>query len=410
MPTMPQTRLIELYEDLHRNPELSFNEHLTAGVVSAVLRDLGFVVEEGQGGTGVVGILGRGTGPVVWLRADMDALPVVEATGVTYTSEVDGVAHACGHDVHVACLLGAATELAYRKDWGGTVVLIFQPAEELVKGAQAMVDSGIISRLPNPQVVLAQHVAPLPAGVLGYTPGPMWAATDSLTITIFGSGGHGSRPETTIDPVVIAAATILRLQTIVSREVATTETAVLTVGAVNAGSKHNIIPETATLLVNIRTYDPDVRKRVLASVNRIVFAESQAAGASRAPEVQLVESSPTLVNDLDAGRQTLPALHSVVGAANVIDPGPLPSSEDVQVLSAAAGAPLVFWLLGGAAPEHFSDLSSVKSVMEIVRTLPSNHSPQYCPVEIPTLAIGVDALVAAALIWLDPNTEGDHYV
>lgn len=396
-------RLVELYEDLHRNPELSFEEHRTAGIVATSLRDLGFDVDEGQGGTGVVGTLVRGPEPVVWLRADMDALPVIENTGLAYASENPGVSHACGHDIHVTCLLGAASVFATRGDWTGTVVLIFQPAEELAKGAQAMVDSGIIRRLPSPRVVLGQHVAPLPAGTLGYTPGPMWAATDSLTITIFGRGGHGSRPETTVDPVVIAAAAILRLQTIVSREVATTETAVVTVGAINAGSKHNIIPETATLMMNIRTYDPGVRTRVLSSVNRVVIAEAQAAGAPRAPELQIVESSPTLVNDPAAGKRTLPALQSVVGDANVLDPGPLPSSEDVQILSTAARAPLVFWLLGGAAPESFTDAAGVREVMEVVRTLPSNHSPEYCPVESPTLGIGVDALVAAALAWLGPN-------
>ncbi|WP_119869956.1 amidohydrolase [Frondihabitans sp. 762G35] len=395
-----ESRVVEIYEDLHRHPEVSFAETRTAGIAARALRDLGFTVEEGIAGTGVVGVLTCGSGPTVWLRADMDALPVQEETGLPYSSTVAGVSHACGHDVHVACLIGAAEELAEADDWRGTVVAVFQPAEELAKGARAMIDDGIVARLPRPDVVLGQHVAPLPAGTMGLTPGPMWAATDSMRVTIFGRGGHGSRPETTVDPVVIAAATILRLQTIVARETSASQVAVVTVGAVNAGTKHNIIPETATLLVNARTYDPAVRDRVLASITRIVNAEAEAAGAPRLPELILEESSPTLVTDVDACERARPALEAVVGEGRVMDPGPLPSSEDVQVLATAAGAPIVFWLLGGADPALFAGAQGMAGIASVVGSLPSNHSPSYHPVERPTLANGVAALVGTARAWL----------
>lgn len=394
------SRLHGVYEDLHRHPELSFQEHRTAGIAAQWLRECGFDVTEGIGGTGVVGVLLRGDGPTVWLRADMDALPVAEATELPYRSEVEGVSHACGHDVHVTCLMGATAELTAADTWQGTVVAVFQPAEETARGAQAMVDDRLLDRVPAPDVVLGQHVAPLPAGTIGLTPGPMWAATDSLRVTLFGRGGHGSRPDTTVDPIVMAAATIMRLQTIVAREVASTDTAVVTVGAVQAGSKHNIIPDTATLLVNVRTYDSAVRERVLASIERIVVAEAQAAGAPRQPEITYEESSPTLVNDVAACARTRPALEAIVGAAGVFDPGPLPSSEDVQILSTAAGAPIVFWLLGGADPAAFTGATTREQLAVAVASVPSNHSPRYHPVPEPTLQLGVAALVQAARAWL----------
>ncbi|MGK5682889.1 amidohydrolase [Actinoplanes sp. URMC 104] len=397
---MDPARLRAVYEDLHRHPELSFQEHRTAGIAAAWLRECGYEVVEGLGGTGAAGVLRRGDGPVVWLRADMDALPVAEETGLPYASGVDGVSHACGHDMHVTWLMGAAAELASARDWRGTVVAVFQPAEELAKGAQAMVDDGLADRVPRPDIVLGQHVAPLPAGSIGLTPGPMWAASDSLRVTVHGRGGHGSRPETTVDPVVIAAATVLRLQTIVSREVSTAETAVVSVGSVQAGTKHNIIPDTATLLLNVRTYDAKVRDRVLAAIRRIVAAEAAAAGAPRDPVVVLEESTPTLTNDVAAAERTRPALESVAGPGRVFDPGPLPSSEDVQVLATAAGAPITYWLQGGADPALFAGATTREQLMEVAGRIPSNHSPQYHPVPHPTIEAGVASLLAAARAWL----------
>ncbi len=357
---------------------------------------------EGVGGTGVVGVLRNGPGPTVALRADMDALPVAEETGLPYASTVDGVMHACGHDVHVTCLLGAATTLdAVRDTWCGTLVVVFQPAEETVSGAQAMVDDDLFARVPRPDVVLGQHVAPIPAGMLGLRSGPAFAATDSLKVTLHGTGGHGSRPESTVDPVVMAAATVLRLQTLVAREVAATDTAVLTVGALNAGTKANIIPDRAELLLNVRSYDESVRSHLLDAIGRVVRAESDASAAPRPPDVEHLQSAPAAVNDADAALRTAAALEVVVGAGRVVDPGPVTGSEDVGVLATAAGAPLVFWLLGGADPAAFAGASTPEQLMRAMAAQPSNHSPRYAPVEDPTLRVGVAALTAAARAWLD---------
>jgi hippurate hydrolase len=393
-------RLRSIYEDLHAHPELSMHESRTAGVAAAWLRDHGYVVHEGIGTTGVVGVLANGPGPTVLLRADMDALPVHERTGLPYASRTDGVMHACGHDVHVTCLLGATAELAARRaTWRGTLVALFQPAEETASGARAMVDDALFERVPRPDVVLGQHVSPLPAGVLGLRSGAAFAATDSLRVTLHGRGGHGSRPETTVDPVVMAAAAVMRLQTVVSREVAGGDTVVLTVGAISAGTKANIIPDRAELLLNVRSADPVVRERVLRSIERIVAAEADAAGAPRPAEVEPFESAPAVVNDAEACERTRVALESVVGAGRVVDPGPVTASEDVGVLAGAAGAPLVFWLLGGADPAVFADAASMPEMAAVIAGIPSNHSPHYAPVPEPTLALGVAALVAAARTW-----------
>ncbi|MDI1463417.1 amidohydrolase [Catellatospora sp. KI3] len=402
MATESAERLRGVYRDLHAHPELSFQEHRTAGIAAAWLRESGFEVIEPVGTTGVAGLLRNGPGPTVLLRADMDALPVREATGLPYASTVDGVMHACGHDMHVTCLLGAAAALAgSRADWSGTVTVVLQPAEELAQGAAAMVADGLFERIPRPDVVLGQHVAPLPAGTIGLRPGPAFAATDSLRVTLYGSGGHGSRPETTVDPVVMAAATVLRLQGIVAREVSGNDTAVVTVGALNAGTKNNIIPDDAELLLSVRTFDTEVRGRVLAAIERIVRAEAQASGARQQPRIEQTESAPAVLNDPAAAERTRAALAAVVGAGRVVDPGPVTGSEDVGVLAAAAGAPLVFWLLGGADPAAFEGASSPSELARVVAGLPSNHSPRYAPVEEPTISVGVAALASAARHWLD---------
>lgn len=395
------TRLRSIYEDLHTHPELSGDEQRTAAIAAGWLREHGFDVTEGVGGAGVVGLLNRGDGPVVLLRADMDALPVTEETGLAYASTVPGVMHACGHDMHVTCLLGATHELAVTAEqWRGTLVAVFQPAEETASGAQSMVDDGLYAKVPRPDVVLGQHVAPIPAGVLGLRSGPAFAGTDTLRITLFGRGGHGSRPETTVDPVVLAAATTMRLQTVVSREVAGTDTAVITVGALNAGTKANIIPDQAELLLSVRTYAEDVRARVLDAIERIVVGEAQTAGATQTPTIERLEAAPALVNDLDATERIRPALASIVGDERVVDPGPVTGSEDVGVLADAAGAPIAYWLLGGADPAEFAGAASAEEIGRITAGLPSNHSPHYCPVPSPTIEIGVNALVAAARTWL----------
>jgi amidohydrolase len=402
--------LAELYRDLHRHPELSFQEHRTAAVVADHLGASGFETTTGVGGTGVVGVLRNGDGPTALLRADMDALPMQEKTGLPYASDVRGVDHlghevdvfhARGHDIHVTCLVGAARQLAEdRATWAGTLMVVFQPAEELGRGARAMIDDGLFERFGRPDVVLGQHVAPFPAGFLALRPGPAFAAADAVRVTMFGRGGHGSRPETTVDPVVMAAATVMRLQTVVSREVAGTDTAVVTIGALRAGTKENIIPDEAELLLSVRTFDPLVRERVLGAIERIVRAEAVASGATRDPEVVLTDGFPAVVNDVAAGARTRPAFEALVGADRVVDPGLVTGSEDVGLLASGSGAPCVFWLLGGADPASFAGAESAADMAAAVAEQPSNHSPFYAPVIEPTLQVGVAALVAAAHTWL----------
>ena len=288
-----------LYKDIHAHPELSFQETRTAGLVASKLKELGYEVIEGIGRTGVLGILRNGEGGTVLARADMDALPVKEATGLPYAStataadagDTVNVSHACGHDAHVTCLLGAAELLAQtRSAWCGTLVALFQPAEEVAGGAKAMVDDGLRNRFPKPDVAFAQHVLAFPAGSVGTQTGPVLSAGDSIRITLHGKGAHGSMPHNSVDTVVLASQVVLRLQTIVSRETKPGEFVVLTVGSIAAGSKSNIIPDRAILLANLRTYDMGVRKRVISSVERIVRAECEASGCPQPPEFEYLRS------------------------------------------------------------------------------------------------------------------------
>ncbi|MFF3644502.1 amidohydrolase [Streptomyces sp. NPDC002564] len=393
--------LADLYRDLHARPELSFEEHRTAAEAARRAASYGYEVTEGVGGTGVVAVLENGPGPTVLLRADMDALPVTERTGLPYASRTEGVMHACGHDMHVTCLLGALQLLAdARADWSGRIVGVFQPAEEIAQGAQVMVDDGFYARFGTPDVVLGQHVAPFPAGLVGVHAGPAFAATDALRVRLFGKGAHGSRPEASIDPVVMAASTVMRLQTIVSREIAGTETAVVTVGSLQAGTKDNIIPDEAELKVNIRTYTPEVRARVLAAVERIVKGEAATAGAEKEPEITEIDAFPVLCNDAAAVERTAAAIGDVIGADRVLDPGPVTGSEDVGhfATSAERDIPLCYWLFGGADPEK---VAAAQRGGTFERDIPSNHSPFFAPLVEPTLSTGVTALTTAALAWLD---------
>jgi hippurate hydrolase len=340
----------------------------------------------------------------------MDALPVEEQTGLPYASTVRAtdwhghdvpVMHACGHDMHVTCLLGAAEALVSdRSGWRGTLLLVFQPAEELGQGAQAMVDDRLYDRFGKPDVVLGQHVSPLPAGVIGLRSGPSFAASDTVRVTMHGRGGHGSRPEVCVDPVVMAAATVMRLQTVVSREVAGRDTAVLTIGALRAGTKENIIPDDAEMLLSVRSFDPAVRETVLAAIRRIVHGEASAAGAPKPPEIENTMSFPAVINDEGAVTRTREAFQEAFGADRVVDPGPVTGSEDVGLLAQAAGAPCAYWLLGGADPQQFNGATDIGAVEKIVAGLPSNHSPRFAPVIEPTLRVGVTALVRAAHAWL----------
>jgi hippurate hydrolase len=394
------TDLHALYRDLHQHPELSLREFRTAGVLADALRPLGFDVTTGVGGTGVVGVLRNGDGPVVMLRADIDALPVEEKTGLPYAStqratNADGeevpVAHACGHDMHATCLIGAAGQLAgARAEWSGTLLVVFQPAEELGCGARNMVEDGLFERFGKPDVVLAQHVGPLPAGMIAHGSGPVMAASDSLRVTLFGRGGHGSAPEIAVDPVLMAAHVVVRLQGIVAREISPSERAVVTVGRLLAGTKENVIPETAEVGVNIRTFNEHTRGIVRAAVERIVRAEAAASGAPREPEFEWHDGTPVLVSDPDATARTVAAFTERFGQERLIPGALVNSSEDVGVFGAEAGVPTVFWFFGGI---DFSAWEPGKAVA-------MNHSPEFAPDLEPTLTTGVDALVVAARAWL----------
>jgi amidohydrolase len=404
--------LRELYVDLHAHPELSGQEERTAGVVVEHLRAAGLEVTTGVGGHGVVGVLRNGVGPVVMVRADMDGLPVREETGLPYASlesavGADGdsvpVMHACGHDMHVTCLLGATRLMAERcSRWAGTVVVVFQPAEESGEGARAMVDGGLFDLVPAPDIVLGQHVAPHPAGLLLHRQGPVLAAADTIAVTLHGRGGHASAPELAVDPIVMAASTILRLQTLVSREVAPQQAAVVTVGQVHAGTRGNVLPDDATMVIDVRTFDPATREGLLGAITRIVRAEAAASGAPRPPTITVLESLPPTINDPEATARVVAAFASHASTAALQEPPASMGSEDFGHFGAASGAPSVFWFFGGGDPEAYA---SAERDGRLAEDIPSNHSPRYAPVIDPTLRTGVAAVVVAALAWLAADPE-----
>jgi len=398
--------LQETYADIHAHPELSMQETRTAALAAQRLRASGYEVTEGVGKTGVVGLLRNGAGPTVMLRADMDALPVREATGLPYASRASAtdaagrtvpVMHACGHDMHVTWLLGAAALFAKeRTAWRGTLMAVFQPGEETAAGAQAMIDDGLFGRFPKPDVVLGQHVMVGPAGALGWRAGVVTSAADSLQIRLFGRGAHGSMPQASVDPVVMAAAIVLRLQTIVSREVAPTDAAVVTVGSLQVGSKENVIPDEGVIKLNVRTFDEGVRKRVLAAIERIVKAEAEASGAPRAPEITPLDRYSLVMNDPGATKQVVDSFRRQFSSDRVQEVQPTSASEDFGSFGTEWKAPSVFWFVGGTDPDAYAKAKSAGRLSE----LPTNHNPRFAPVIHPTLETGVEALVAAAQAWL----------
>ncbi len=398
--------LESIYKDLHAHPELSMQETRTAGIAADRLRAAGYEVTTAVGKTGVVGLLRNGDGPTIMLRADMDALPVKESTGLPYASNVtvtgaDGstvpVMHACGHDMHVSWLIGAATLFAQSRDqWGGTLMAVFQPAEETGEGARAMIDDGLFNRFPKPDVILGQHVMVGTSGVLSSRSGVVTSAGDSLQIQLFGRGAHGSMPQASIDPVVMAAATVLRLQTIVSREIAATDSAVVTVGSLQAGTKENVIPDEAVIKLNVRTFDEGIRKRVLAAIERIVNAEAAASGAPRKPEITPLDRYSLVTNDPEATRRVGEAFRGHFPADRVHETEPTTASEDFGSFGAEWGAPSVFWFVGGTDPDAYSRARQAGKIGDI----PTNHNPRFAPVIHPTLQTGVEALVVASQAWL----------
>ncbi len=387
-----------LYLDLHEHPELSGHETQTAAKLATRLRKVGYDVTEHVGGTGIVAILKNGRGPTVMLRTELDALPVEEKTGLPYASKVRTkddaghdvpVAHACGHDLHMAAIFATAAIMARSKDtWHGTLMLIGQPAEETIGGAKGMIDDGLLKRFPRPDVAVAMHVEnSLPAGKVGVTPGTYDTNSDSVRITIYGKGGHGSAPNTTIDPIVIAARTILALQTIVSREVKPGEMAVVTVGYIQAGTKNNIIPDQAELGLTVRTYKSEIRKQVLAAITRITKAEAQAAGVQREPSIDHYESTDSVYNDPALAERLRGTLETALGKDNVVTEEPHTASEDFSYF-VEQGIPGFYFSLGGANPEKYAQAKAAGTA------LPSNHSPLFAPDVSPALHTGITAEVA----------------
>jgi amidohydrolase len=398
-----------LYLDLHQNPELSGHETQTAAKLAGRLRGLGYELTEHVGGTGIVAILKNGAGPTVMLRTELDALPVEEKTGLPYASKVRAkddaghdvpVAHACGHDLHMAALVGTAAIMAHSKNtWHGTLMLIGQPAEETISGAKAMIADGLFQRFPNPDVGVAMHVDNLlPAGQAGITSGIYNTNADSLRITIYGKGGHGSAPHTTIDPIVIAARTILTLQTITSRELKPGEMAVITVGYIQAGTKNNIIPDHAELGLTVRTFQPEIRKQILAAIARITKAEAEAGGAPREPLIEHYESTDSVYNDPALAQRLRAPLEAALGKTNVITTEPITPSEDYAFF-VEQGVPSLYFSLGGADPEKFAQAKAT-GVM-----LPSNHSPLFAPDADPALHTGIAAEVAVLRNLLQGSAE-----
>ncbi|MGW5584433.1 amidohydrolase [Streptomyces sp. NPDC003857] len=397
---LPTAALEECYRDLHRHPELSLREHRTAGKLAGLLRAAGYDTAEGVGGTGIVGVLRNGDGPTVLLRADMDALPVAEETGLPYASQVPGVMHACGHDLHVTWLAGAAGALAAGRDaWSGTLLVVGQPAEESGQGARAMVADGLYDRVPRPDVLLAQHAAPGPAGLYAHSPGLILSASTDVDIVVHGRGGHGSRPESTVDPVVTAAYLVTRLQTVVSREVAPRDAAVLTVGRIEAGTGNNIIPSHARIALNLRTQSAGVRHRMVAAIRRIAAGECLAAGCPREPEVTIGADFPVTVNDADTDRRVTAVHGEVFSPGTVFDPGPAMGSEDFSEL-APDGVPYAYWFVT-STPSAVWEAAPGADLMEKFAAVPSNHSPRFAP-DLSTVAPGVRAMVSGALAHLSP--------
>ena len=405
------THFEHLREHIHSHPELSDREAETAALVAKQLRKTHkFTIEEKIGGHGLAAVCNNGSGPIVMLRADMDALPIREQTDIPFASQVrqedrDGieqpVMHACGHDIHTVALLAAAELFASNlSSWTGTLVLIFQPAEEKGSGSNAMIRDGLYDRIPIPDVILGQHVSTQRAGQVGIRGGQILSASDSFAITFHGRGGHGSAPELSIDPVIMASSTVLRLQTILSREVSSsTEFAVLTVGSIHAGFSENVIPDKAEIKINIRTSQSETRQKVLAAARRIVKAECEASGAQTEPTFELISQYPLTVNDSIMTEKLKKSFGALFGDNFDPDMPPNNASEDFSNLATAVGKPYAFWFWGGVDPNEFDALKAARE------EVPGNHSPFFKVATQPTLTVGLDAISAAAMTFLDKGKD-----
>jgi amidohydrolase len=392
--------LVELYKELHAAPELSHVEENTAAKLAKVLESAGCQVTAGVGGTGVVAVLKNGAGKTLLLRADMDALPVAEETGLAYASKVRaadergstvGVMHACGHDIHMTNLMGVAKFMAtHRDEWQGTVVFICQPAEERGAGAEKMLADGLFKRFPRPDFAIALHVAAdYPCGKVGYCSGYSQANVDSVDIVVQGRGGHGAYPETTIDPIVIAAKLVLDLQTIVSRELKPIEPAVITVGSIHGGAKHNVISDDCTLQLTVRSYSQAVRDQIAAAIRRKADAAAQSAGAPP-PEVKISEGTPSLYNDPELTERVAAAMRKELGDANVAATEPSMGGEDFSQYG-LAGVPICMFKVGGVPQLRLDEYQKLGGVA------PSLHSAKFYPDPEQTLTTSLRAMSAVAL-------------
>lgn len=399
--------LMELYRDLHAHPELSFQETRTAALLAERMRALGFEVTEGVGRTGVVAMMRNGNGPVVMLRADMDGLPVTEDTGLPFASTQratpasgveSGVMHACGHDTHMTAFIGAAQLLSERRDeWSGTLMMILQPAEEIGEGAMAMLEDGLYERFAQPDYTLAFHdAAQFPAGMIGYSPGFALANVDSVDITVRGVGGHGAYPQTTRDPIVLASSIVMRLQTLVSREVSPLDPAVVTVGSFQAGAKHNIIPPEARLQLTVRSYSDETRQLLLDGIARIARGEGIAAGLPEdmLPIVEQVEGfTPSTYNDPEFSEAVMARLRDRFGEDRVMQVPSVMGGEDFGRFRREHPEDiesLIFWV-GGVPQEQFEAAQRGET------TLPSLHSPFWAPDAERVVETATEAMVAATL-------------
>lgn len=393
--------LVELYKELHANPELSNQEKETAARLAKIWKAEGFEVTQAIGGHGIVAVLKNGDGPTIMIRTDLDALPVTEQTNLVYGSKVKvknaegadvGVMHACGHDVHMTVATGAARYLAQNKDhWKGTLVLIGQPAEETGGGAKAMLEDGLFEKFPRPDYALAAHVdAGLASGMVGYRGGYMLANVDSVDVTLFGKGGHGAEPQSAIDPVVMAAEFILSLQSVVSRERKPTDPAVITVGAIHGGTKHNIIADSCDLKLTVRSYRDDTREALLAAIKRKAEAVTKSAGSDKPPEIRVSEGTPALYNDDQLAQRLVPIFKKAIGESNLILTEPVMGGEDFSRYG-REGVPIHMFRLGSVEKRRLDRWR------ELGQTPPSLHSPMYYPDIDLTVATGIDAMATAAI-------------
>lgn len=414
-----------LYRDLHMHPELSMQEHRTAGIVARYLRNVGYDVTEGVGHTGVVGVLRNGVGPTVMLRGDMDALPVKEQTGLDYASQAFGttpdgntvpVMHACGHDFHTVSLIATAEILAKQHDaWSGTMFICAQPAEETGQGAEAMLRDGLFTRFPRPDVCLGQHVLPLAAGMVGHNSGVIMSASIDIDVRLFGKGGHGSMPQVAVDPVVMASSLIMKLQTIRSRELAGDVPAVVTVGFVNAGLKHNVIPDEAHIGLNIRTQSTDIQQHIIDAISRMAVTEARAFRSPKDPEITTSNAFPLTSNTEPIDQRILAVHRTLLGPEHVVELPTMMASEDFSKYGlpgrhhyGGEPIPYCYWFFGGHSKERYDSAPGDNPIAKLPH-LPSNHQSNFAPDPEPTLRGGVSALTSAALAYISaigPMSEG----